>query len=74
MVPDQIMRQLMAEDDPPVHNSISTVGSRTLQQGLFLQLLEIEVIAEDTACAVEGNGLAPGIVEDAQTVGSHGED
>jgi hypothetical protein len=74
VVPDQIMRQLMAKDHPPIHNSVSTVGGGTLEQGLLLQLLEIEIVAEDTACPVKGDCLATWVVEDAEAISSHRED
>lgn len=72
VVPNQVMRQLMTQNHPPIDNGVRGV-SRLLQERLLLQRLEIEVIAEDTACTVECNCLAARVVEDTETVGPHGE-
>lgn len=74
VVSHKIVSQLVTQNHPPVHNRISPIGIRALKKSLFLQLLEVEVIAEDAARSVESDSLAAGIIEDAQARGKHRED
>ena len=74
VVADQVMSQFVTENHPPIHQGVASVGSRALEQLFLVQLLEVEVIAEDAATPVESDGLSTGIVEDAESVSAQGED
>lgn len=73
MIAHQIMCQLMAQNHPPINNSVRTIRW-VFQKPLLLQHLEVEVVAEDTSRPVECDRLTARIIEDAQTVGSHRKD
>src|SRR5271163_897489 len=71
MVRNQIVRQLMTKYNPPIHQRVRCL---TLQRRTFMQLLEIEVVAENATATVERDGLAIRLEEDVHCARVLGED
>lgn len=66
MVAHEVMRQFMTQNHPPIHQGV--LGVLALQKTRFMQLLEVKVIAEDTASPVEGDRFPTGVIEDTHRV------
>lgn len=69
---DQIVRQLVAERDPPVRAGLdAALGGAHLRQ---VQLREVAQVAEQGAVAVEGDGRPGLVVEDVDRMRGEVED
>src|SRR2546421_351800 len=68
VVANQIMRQLMTQNAPPIHQSIcpclSTLSLTVLQELRFMQLLEIQIIAKYAPVTVKGDCFPAGFEKD----------
>lgn len=65
----KVVRQLVAQDHPPVDECRAVFVHAAASELLFVQLLEIIVVAEYAAVAIEGNGLAIELVENVEDLG-----
>ncbi len=72
MIRHKVMRQLMAQNNPPVDESISPIP--VLNSLHLMQLLEISEVAEYASTPIERDSLARRIVEDIHGILAHGED
>jgi hypothetical protein len=70
MVGDQVVRQLVAKNHPPIDEGIRAMP---LQHARRVKLVEIQVVAEYTPLAIERDCLAGRVVKDADSIGTNGE-